>query len=50
MEKVNDIEKEYEKIFLRLEEKKNNSSKVVNRYLKMRLKKSIRYFTGIRLK
>jgi hypothetical protein len=50
MEKVNDIEKEYEKIFLRLEEKKNNSSKVVNRYLRMRLKRRIRYFTGIKLK
>jgi hypothetical protein len=50
MENINEIEEDFKKSLLRLKEKESNSQKVVDRYLRMRLKRRIRYFTGIRIK
>jgi len=49
MEKIKEIDKIHEQTLIKLSEKEKNVSKVVNRYLRMRLKRRIRYFTGIKI-
>lgn len=46
----NTINKEDDKILFSLKEKNKNINKVVNRYMRIRLKRRVRKLTGIRLR
>tara|TARA_R110002020_G_scaffold113236_2_gene260275 strand:- start:16817 stop:16963 length:147 start_codon:yes stop_codon:yes gene_type:complete len=46
----NTVNKEDNKILLSLKEKEKNINKVVNRYMRIRLKRRVRKLTGIRLR
>lgn len=46
----NTVDKEDNKILLSLKEKEKNINKVVNRYMRIRLKRRVRKLTGIKLR
>jgi len=46
----NIVDKEDDKILLSLKEKDKNINKVVNRYMRIRLKRRFRKLTGIRIR
>jgi len=46
----NTVDKGEDKILLSLKEKNKNINKVVNRYMRIRLKRRVRKLTGIKLR
>jgi hypothetical protein len=50
MENKNTLDELHEQMLLKILQREKNVSKVVDRYLRMRLKRRIRKFTGIKIK